>query len=1253
MSNTAEMDVLAEVIRLIESTLKVPADQIDIDANLESFGVNSLIVMELMENIEKEFDITLTPAQFSNIDTIRGLTGLVESLLDEGMPATTTAAPPPSTAVPGLAGIGLPVAATADSAFAPVLEHVARTYDVQLSGRQFASLDQIVDSLLHDHADAMLRHYGMATDQTGAASRKSLVAIVGMSCRLPDAPDPHTFWNNLLAGRNSVREVPDSRWDWKAHYSETPAQGKSLTRWAALIDDVDCFDAEFFRIAPEEAASIDPQLRLLMEETYRAVEDAGIDMRSLAGSRTGVFVGYEYAEYEHHLRKLDNQDMMKGPLFSSSSPTYYLANRISHTFDLCGPSEAFNVNCASSAVAINRAFHSLLDDESDVALVGAASLNLFEGDYIAASQYGVLSPDGSSGVFDDDANGFTRGEGVATLVLKRLEDAERDNDRIYGLIRASHQNYRGAARNISEVKHESITRVLQDCYRKAGLSPDAIDYVEVDGYASKWADSFEYEGIKGAFAGSGVGRKHLALGSMKGNIGNLEPVSGIANVIKLALSLHHKRFPATISMKKVNTFIDIANPAHPLYIADRQIAFDEIRRDERTPVRAGINSFADSGSNVHILLEEYMPRPRSQAEADGGKQLFVLSARNAQRLERYVHDYIAFLGESAGDGSEQARFADLVHTAQTGREAQAERLAIVASSRKELLDKLQQVAKVGIREKLGLESKEIFHGRVDPADKSPVAALITPDMARMQLAQSAQGRQWKQVALLWVNGVSVPWAALWQGSDARRVALPTYPFARERHWIDVRREGEGARYIASMDSVSAPVVPRPQATAVAAAPARWHFYLPSATAAVQGDASGLSAEDKIALFLKQEVAAQLQQDIDAIATDRDFLELGMNSIGLAEVILRIDRLLSINLSPGVIFRHPEIGSLAAYLADTCTATLEAMVVSDTAPSAHEVLDRAPVDEAPSEPATPAEVVVPLQVRGEKPPIFAVPGAGGSALSLQLLSHALGTQQPFYCLEPAGLDGRPASAEGVEAVAGFNIEAMKRVQPAGPYHLVGYSNGGIVAFEMARSLQARGDEVASLTLLDSLSPALLAREAMEEMTVEVFRHFVGGLGGRIDMDADGLRAIPEAERGERLHALVAAQGIDLPRRQFLATYATATGSERACRAYVPDKLPHPVQVTLFRAVSGFQGVPDDYGWGEFVHGALRTYTVDADHFSLLEHDPIHSVARQMQVPTPVPAPAPPTRPTGASKPAKPGKGNKSARKATQDRADVTA
>lgn len=1197
MVHVADTDVLVEVLRLIESTLKVPADQVDIDASLESFGVNSLIVMELMENIEKTFDITLTPAQFSNIDTVRGLAGLVESLV--ATPAAAAAAAAPVVAP----SVGNAAASTPESETAALLDYVRRKYAVDLSGRAFASVDDVADTLLSDHTAELMRHYGLSGEPGAAypggavAQPTPLIAIVGLSCRLPDAPNPHAFWDNLVAHRNSVREIPSTRWNVEAHYADQPAQGKTISKWGALIDDVDCFDAAFFGIPASEAATIDPQLRLLFQETYRAVEDAGVDMKSLAGSRTGVFVGYEYSEYEQYLRRLGNQDIRNGPVFSSSSPTYYLSNRISHTFDLKGPSESFNVNCASGAVAINRAVYSLRNGESDLAIVAAASLNLFADDYIAASQYGVLSPDGTSGVFDDAANGFTRGEGVAAVVLKRLDAAERDNDRIYGLIRASHQNYRGAARNVSEVKHEAISDVLAGCYEKASVDLESISYVEVDGYASKWADSFEYEGVKGVFGKSKAGAKHVALGSVKGNIGNVESVTGVANLIKLALSLHHKVFPATISKKKINGFIDIDNAAHPLYIADRDIPFGEIRKDDATPIRAGINSFADSGTNVHLLLEEYLGGKPAE-EGAPAKLLFVLSAKTTARLAQYVDDYIAFLSR---DDAAMPSFAGLVYTAQTGREALNERLAIVASSRQELRDKLALVAKNGIKERLGLDAKEIWYGRSDPADKNAVGNLVTPDMAQMQLGQSARAAQWKQVALLWVNGVAMPWASLWPSRSARRASLPTYPFARERHWVD----------IAVSDAAPAVVVATPAAIARVAedaAPGTLYFYLPRDVSAPVDD-GGMNRIEKIERFLKQEIAAQLGCTVDDVSPDKDFLELGMNSIGVAELIIRTDRLLGVNLSPSVLFKHPHVGTLAEYLADTCGDTIDALTVSSTQPDAADVRE-AVVSDVAAAPATPQDIVVPLQTKGERPAIFAVPGAGGSALSLQQLSRALGDAQPFWCLEPVGLDGREPPVESVDTVADFNIAALRTVQSQGPYRLLGYSNGGIVAYAMAAKLVAQGETVASLILLDSLTPAQLAREPADVMTVAVFNRFVGTLGGASDLDVERLRAVPEAERRDWLYAQAAALGVDLPQAQFAAIFDAATTSERGCRAYAPPTLATDVDVVLLRATDGFRDVPDDYGWGEFLAAAPRTHAIAADHFTLLEQGPVTQVAERI-------------------------------------------
>jgi polyketide synthase PksN len=1170
-------NVLNRLVGIIESMVKLPAGSIDVEADFAELGINSLIVMELIESIAAEFEVTLTPAQFTDVSTVSELAELLGRLKK---------------------GASGEAAAQAGDSL-DVLKFISQKYAVDLSSRELGSVDEMVDALVADHSEDLMRHYGMESEEgSGGAVRFHDIAIVGMSCRLPDASDARAFWCNLLEERNSAREVPASRWKWQDHLSDSPRPGKTVSKWSALIDDVDCFDAGFFNIPLHEARAMDPQQRLLLQEAYRAVEDAGFDMRRLASSNTGVFIGYQYSEYEQHLRRLDNGDMRLGPVFSSSSPGYYLANRISFAFDFRGPSESINVNCASSAVALNRAYYSLINGESDIALAGGVSLNLFAGDYIASSQYGLLSADGSSGVFDDDARGFTRGEGVAVVVLKRLEDAERDRDRIYAVIKSCHQNYRGAARSLSEVRHESITDLLRGCYAKASVDPATVRYIEVDGYARKWADSLEYAGIKDALRDGEQGGKRCALGSVKGNIGNLEAASAVTQVIKLALAMHHKAFPATISKRKISTFIDIDSTDHPLYIADKAIAFDDLREGD-TPIRAGVNSFADSGTNVHILLEEYLARAGAAVPETTSSQLFVLSAKDPERLEAQVQQYIEALSSAA----ETESFSSLIYTSQKGREPLEERLAIVAASRGELLEKLSLILTSGVRGRMGMESNDIYRGSASTAERNPLADLITADMAGAQLEQSAQTGQWKPTALLWAHGVQLPWDVLWRDKMVRPASLPGYPFARDRYWIDVEaHRGGSSEAIAFSELTAEPAPPSAEQRDANGSAGERQIQVPGGAPAASPDTLNIGRAAKLALFLKQEAAGLLQKCPEDVELDKSLLDLGMSSIDIMELIRRIDALLGIHLSPSAVFKYPQIGTLSEYLAQTHPQRADALSVSRV--------------------SKPADVLVTVQARGDGPPIFALPGAGGNALSLQQLSHVLGSEQPFYCLEPVGLDGTAAPLSSVEEMAEFNIENIRSMQAKGPYRLLGYSNGGVVAFEMARRLLRRRARV-SLIMVDSLCPTARGGHPVEEMIVAVFNRFASSLGVRSDLDVGRLRAVPESERSEYLYGFLQRLGVELPKQQFLASFNVATASEHACRAYRPSRLAPRTDVLLVKASAAYPGAPEDYGWGRFVAGPMRTIEIAADHFSIIEKGPAGEIAKQL-----APAGSQSRTPTGA-------------------------
>lgn len=962
MATAARIDVLQEVTRTVGSILKLPSAQIDVDAGFESFGVDSFAAMQLISSLSRQFGLAITPAQFMDCGSVRGLaeyvevgSGLAIDSIGAQHDALGAAAPveQENVSYPDTQS-AVRVESRPSARFArdrvnkvpiqKLLRLIRQRYAIDLTDREFESVDAVVEELLADHSSALMRHFAIPGEQgmhqpathqpimqqavipdanaaivtaaTGPARQGFDIAIVGMSCRFPDAADPQKFWSNLVDGKNSIAEIRRCRWNWQDHYSDSIAPGRTVSRWGALLGDIDRFDAAFFGIAPEQAKLMDPQERLLYEETYKALADAGMNVRKLAGSSTGVFVGYEYLEYEQWLR--NNRDRIANvPFYSSSSHAYYLANRLSFVFDLRGPSEAININCASSAVAINRACYSLLNGESSLAIAAGVSLNLFADDYIAESQYGLLSPDGTCAVFDDGANGFTRGEGIGVIVLKPLAAARRDNDRIYAVIKSCHQNNRGRASSLSEIKHEAITSVLKDCYAKAAVGAEDVSYIEVDGYATKWGDSFEFEAIRNVFGDAPARGKSCALGSLKGNIGHLEPASGIASVIKVALSLHGKRFPPTITRRTTNEFIDIEALSHPLYIADRIIPFEEIRKDARAPIRAGVSSFADSGCNVHILLEEHIDE--RAAAGTSGPELFVLSARSRARLDEYVQLFIDLLASADA----QPPFSGMIRTLQVGREHMEQKLAIVAASSSELLQKLI-IAKES--NYLSQPQKGIFGSGPDGAVDSPLAALITNEMTAGWVGQGLLTGQWWQVALSWIHGVAIPWENVWADRAVQTVSLPGYPFSKDRYWIDEAGNPELTRtaYAPESPGNSDVAADSDVAAACPLEPALLPEWIFSTTPRGAEQEGSMEAAQKMELFLRQQLALQLRRSSDAVPVDQNYLELGVTSLGIISLISEINELLAVKLAPSVVFKHPDIHQFAAYLAQTYPEKIAAL-----------------------------------------------------------------------------------------------------------------------------------------------------------------------------------------------------------------------------------------------------------------------------------------------------------------------------------------
>jgi pimaricinolide synthase PimS1 len=429
------------------------------------------------------------------------------------------------------------------------------------------------------------------TAATAAEPAGTPIAVVGMACRLPGAPDPSAFWTLLRDGVDAVTDPPADR----------EAAGRR-GGYLGAVDDVAGFDAPFFRVSPREAAAMDPQQRLVLELCWEALEDAGVVPAELAGSRTGVFVGAIWDDYATMLRR-------SGPDATTSfsitgTQRSIIANRVSHFLGLTGPSTAVDSGQSSSLLSVHLACESLRTGESQVALAGGVNLTLAEDSTRVAEHFGGLSPDGRCFTFDERANGFVRGEGGGVVVLKPLAAAVRDGDPVYAVVRASAAGNDGGGESLTVPQRSGQEDVLRRACADAGVSPGAVEFVELHGTGTPVGDPIEAAAL-GAVHGAAADRSApLRVGSVKTNIGHLEAAAGIAGFLKAALALRHRELPASLNFSR-------ANPAIPL---------DELRLTVQTeaatlpdgPVLAGVSSFGLGGTNCHVLLatpEPAAPEP--------------------------------------------------------------------------------------------------------------------------------------------------------------------------------------------------------------------------------------------------------------------------------------------------------------------------------------------------------------------------------------------------------------------------------------------------------------------------------------------------------------------------------------------------------------------------------------------------------------------------------------------------------------------
>ncbi|MEW2400572.1 type I polyketide synthase, partial [Streptomyces sp. NPDC046862] len=507
-------------------------------------------------------------------------------------------------------------------------------------------------------------------NDAGTGQQSEPIAVVGVSCRFPDAPSPRAFWRLLGEGRHTVRRAPEKR------------RSGAEAEWGSFLDDVDRFDAAFFRISPREAAAMDPRQRLVLELGWEVLEDAGVVPADVAGTGLGVFVGSIWDDYAHLAYRAARTSAEQHT--TTGIHRGIIANRLSHFLRVHGPSMTVDTGQSSSLVAVHLACESLRRGESETAVAAGINLSLLAETSLISARWGGLSPDGRCYTFDARANGYVRGEGGGAVLLKPLSRALAEGDHVYGVLLGSAVN-NGWGSALTLPSADAQADVIRAACAQAGVSPSEVQYVELHGTGTPAGDPVEASALGAALGAERTAQERLRVGSVKTNIGHLEGAAGIAGLIKTLLCLDRRRLPASLNFSEPHPSIDLEG----LGLAVQQRLEDWPRPEQ--PLVAGVSSFGMGGSNCHVVLAEppRVPVPETSSPLVGARGGRVLAWPVYGRGDAALRAQAGRLREFAADGSVPA--GDTARALATARSRFEHRAVVVGRDREALLAGLAAV----------------------------------------------------------------------------------------------------------------------------------------------------------------------------------------------------------------------------------------------------------------------------------------------------------------------------------------------------------------------------------------------------------------------------------------------------------------------------------------------------------------------------------------------------------------------------------
>ncbi|KAI1756773.1 type I polyketide synthase [Xylaria castorea] len=548
---------------------------------------------------------------------------------------------------------------------------------------------------MNGHNDTMAggvngAHTYTDTDQPAVRSGEPIpIAIVGMGCRFGGGvTNPSELWELCAAGKDGWTPIPEQRFNVKSLYHEDKNRiGRCHVVGGYFMEqDVAVFDAAFFNLASDVATGLDPQCRLLLETVYEAIEDAGIPIKNLAGSNTSVYTGTFNKDY-HEIQTKDAECL---PLsFLAGTGTAMLSNRVSHFFDLQGPSISLDTGCSAGIAAVHQGCQSIRLGESDISIIGASSTILNQDAFISASTIGAIGADGKCYAWDSRANGYGRGEGVAAIILKPLSDALRDGDHVHAVIRDTGLNQDGRTTTITSPSTDAQVKLIKECYKRAGYNISDTGYVEAHMTGTLAGDPVEAEAIARTFGASRESHDPIIVGSIKTNIGHTEPVSGLAAIIKTVFALKNAQIPPNMNYDK-------PNPEIPVDEWHLKVPTKLTPWPKDKLLRASVNNFGYGGTNGHAIME---PAPKLGSRSNGTSALengghdtdrwrvFVLSAKDSIACQNMMHRFADHLIKSPTPA------ADLAYTLSERRSLHPWVSAISARNVSELANRLREAVR--------------------------------------------------------------------------------------------------------------------------------------------------------------------------------------------------------------------------------------------------------------------------------------------------------------------------------------------------------------------------------------------------------------------------------------------------------------------------------------------------------------------------------------------------------------------------------